>query len=297
VSSIDDEIVLRSSDGEVGVLPALGGALSHWRVRGTDVLRPRIAGSPDPTDSACFALAPFSNFVSDGILRFRNDRFALPPNHPKEPLFIHGDAWLGAWSVNRAAKHFAEIRYDHERSRGFPFRYSVSQSIRVDQARLAISLVLRNADHRSMPAGLGLHPYFSRSKGVRLRAAHAGLWLDGAVHRDARFLHDDPLGEVAIDDCFIEWTRSACLALPELRRRITISASAAAQALVVYSPLGADFICVEPVTHVNDGINCMADGVEATGVQVLEPGGSMQLDVDLQIDHLNEGAEQERIHR
>jgi aldose 1-epimerase len=242
-------------------------------------------------------LAPFSNFIRDGILRFRNDRFPLPPNHPKEPLFIHGDAWLGAWSVNRFAGNFAEIRYDHERIRGFPFRYSVSQSIRVDRARLAISLVLRNADHRSMPAGLGIHPYFCKSKGVRLKAPHAGLWLDGAVHRDARFLHDDPLGEVAIDDCFMEWSRSACLALPELRRQITISASTSAKAFVVYSPAGADFICLEPVTHVNDGINCMADGIESTGVQVLEPGDSMQLDVGFRIDHFTDGAEHKRIHR
>jgi len=290
VSGIDAEIVLTSSDGEVGVLPALGGALSHWRVRGEDVLRPRIDASPDPTDSACFVLAPFSNFISDGILRFRNDRFALPPNHPKEPLFIHGDAWLGAWSVNRFAGNFAEIRYDHERIRGFPFRYSVSQRIRIDHARLAMSLVLRNADHRSMPAGLGVHPYFCKSRGVRLRAPHAGLWLDGAVHRDARFLHDDPLGQVAIDDCFMKWNRSACLTLPELRRQITINASESARALVVYSPLRANFICVEPVTHVNDGINCMADGADATGVQVLEPGGSMQLDVEFRVDHLTDGA-------
>jgi aldose 1-epimerase len=284
VSRTDDEIVLSCDEDEVGVLPELGGALSHWRVQGADILRPRIPGSRDPTESACFVMAPFSNIVSDGILRFRGDSFALPPNHPQEPLPIHGDAWLHAWSVRRAGKNFTELCYDHEPEQGFPYRYSVSQSIRIDRARLAISLILGNVDHRAMPAGLGVHPYFCKSQDVRLSAPHVGLWRDGKIHRDDRFQRDDPLGETPLDDCFIGWNRSARLTLPEARRQIAIGASGLAQALVVYSPLGADFVCVEPVTHVNDGINCMADGFDATGVQVLEPGCSMQLDVDFRID-------------
>jgi aldose 1-epimerase len=283
----DAEILLTSDEDEVAVIPSLGGALGHWKVRGAAVLRPRTGGSRDPTDMACFVMAPFSNIISGGKLRFRNDVYSLPPNHPNEPLPTHGDAWLCAWNVSQTTRDQATICYHHDGLRGFPFRYRVVQGIRVGKASLSLSLLMQNTDHRSMPAGLGFHPYFCKSRNATLSAPHAGLWLGREIQPDTRFLRDDRLDECVIDDCFAGWRRTAYLTLPEEQRRIIVNASSTATALVVYSPLGADFICIEPVTHVNDGINCMADGVEATGVQVLEPGASMRLDVDLRVAALD----------
>jgi aldose 1-epimerase len=277
------ELVLNADDAQVSVLPASGGALGHWRLGNSDILRPRVAGSSDPTDFACFVMVPFSNIISGSKLRFRNEVFPLPLNHPKEPLPIHGDGWLREWSVTRATKSAAELHYDHDGAQGFPFRYGVTQSICIDGTTLSLSLQLENTDTCVIPAGLGFHPYFLRSRNARLTVGHAGLWSEDKIQPDKRFLQSDPLLDHAIDDCFAGWQRTACLTLPEHDRKILISASSSASALVVYAPRAANFICIEPVTHVNDGINALASGSELTGIQLLEPGRSMRLEVRFQV--------------
>ena len=45
---------------------------------------------------------------------------------------------------------------------------------------------------------------------------------------------------------------------------------------MIYVPPGQDYFCVEPVSHVNDGVNLAARGVEGTGVHVLAPGQSLR---------------------
>jgi aldose 1-epimerase len=282
------EITLRSADAEARILPAWGAALAHWRVDGADILRPRVAASCDPTDLACFVMAPFSNVIGGSTLRFRGAMYPIPVNHPKESLPIHGDAWLGAWRVGRVTEDAAVFHYDHEGLHGFPFRYRVTQRVKVRPTSLALSLRLKNTDRRAMPGGLGVHPYFLRSPDARLEAGHRGLWTGHRAQSDARFLREEALHDHAIDDCFTEWSRTACLTLPERKRRIRIKGSSSATALVVYAPRAADFICIELVTHVNDGINALAAGNEATGIRVLEPGESMRLDIEFQVSMLAE---------
>ncbi|MGA7823668.1 MAG: aldose 1-epimerase [Steroidobacteraceae bacterium] len=271
------ELVLRVGAAQLGIVPSLGSALNYWRLGALDILRPGSARSRDPAHSGCFALAPFSNVIESGGLHFRGDFFPLAPNHPAEPLPIHGDAWLASWYVDQVSDARAETRYAHDGKQGFPFAYFVRQQIELGRATLRIRLVLRNADTRPMPAGLGLHPYFRKLSGTRLQAQHRGRWTGSGATPDKRFLVPGELPEAGIDECFADWKGFAELTGLAGDARITIQSSPAATALVVYSPARSDFVCVEPVSNVNDGINAFARGVSDTGVRVLEPGMSMEL--------------------
>ncbi len=273
----EDELILRVGTAQLGIVPSLGSAVDHWRLGALDILRPGRTGSRDPLHLACFAMAPFSNVVDSGGARFRGDFFALAPNHPAEPLPIHGDAWLASWYVDHVSDVCAETHYAHDGKHGFPFAYLVRQQIQLDRALLRIRLVLRNTDTRPMPAGLGLHPYFRKDIGTRLQAQHHGRWTGRGVTADERFLLPGELPEAGIDDCFVGWTGLALLTGLTGGVQITIQSSEVARALVVYSPARSDFVCVEPVSNVNDGINAFARGVPDTGVRVLEPGMSMEL--------------------
>ncbi len=135
-----------------------------------------------------------------------------------------------------------------------------------------------------MPAGLGIHPYFFKSTGTRLRAIHRGRWTGNDVAADERFLLPGDLPEAGIDDCFVGWTGFAYLTELNEGMQISIQSSEVARALVVYSPAQSDFVCVEPVSNVNDGINAFARGVPDTGVRVLEPGMSMELTTMIQVE-------------
>ena len=53
---------------------------------------------------------------------------------------------------------------------------------------------------------------------------------------------------------------------------IGIAADRAAGFVVVYAPVGRDFVAVEPVTHMTDAFNRAARGETGTGTRILAAG-------------------------
>jgi aldose 1-epimerase len=284
VNSSKNSVQISSGTARVEILPALGATLSYWQIASLDILRPRRSGTVDPLESACFPLAPFSNIIGGGGLQFDGHFFPLAPNHLQEPLPIHGDAWLAAWSVIAVDASAVRTYYAHDGRDGFPFRYTVFQRVRLHPWSLAVSLALVNSDCKPFPAGLGLHPYFQKPTGTRLQLGHRGVWDGARIKTDTRFLSTQALPEAGIDDCFVGWNRSARLIWPNQGIQIRIVASSHAGSLVVFSPATADFVCIEPVSHVNDGINVMAAGSSGTGVRVLRPGQSLTLAIVIHVE-------------
>jgi aldose 1-epimerase len=52
--------------------------------------------------------------------------------------------------------------------------------------------------------------------------------------------------------------------------------------LIVYTPAGDDFFCVEPVSHMTDAINRMGSVAEH-GLRILMPGEELRGDVTFRI--------------
>jgi aldose 1-epimerase len=282
-----DPILIRSGGARAEILAAHGATLSYWRLGELDILRPRAPGTMDPLDSACFPLAPFCNVIGDGGFHFAGQFFPLVPNHPQEPLPIHGDAWLGVWSVGATDDSSVLTSYSHDAHQGFPFRYTVYQRVRISPRSLSISLKLVNSDSRLFPAGLGLHPYFLKPAGARLQAGHHGVRNGVDVYSDARFLNAQSLPTSGIDECFVGWSRQARLIRSNQGIQIRVAASSSAGSLVIFSPANADFVCIEPVSNVNDGFNAMAAGSSGTGVRILGPGGSLVLATVIHLESLD----------
>ncbi len=277
-------LLLRSGNAEVGVAPMHGCVLTHWKVQDLHLLRPCRTDGSDPLEAACFVMAPFSNVIEGCQFKYGEKSFSLSRNHPSEPLPIHGDAWLGQWTVDRISDRSIESHYAHDGRKGYPFRYRVRQTIELADRELLISLKLFNTDLRPMPAGLGIHPYFRKPPGTLLCMLHGGRWMGSAVVADLRFLSEEEIPKETIDDCFVGWAQFAVLRWPQAGVQLSIQSSASASALVVFSPANADFVCVEPVSHVNDGINAHASGIGGTGVQMLEPKGSLELETTIRVD-------------
>ena len=57
--------------------------------------------------------------------------------------------------------------------------------------------------------------------------------------------------------------------------RMTMTATGQLSFLVVYTPAGEDFFCVEPVSNCTDAFNLAAQGRADTGMRVLPPGETM----------------------
>jgi aldose 1-epimerase len=195
-----------------------------------------------------------------------------------------------------------------EKSRcNWPWRFGAVQRYELDGFTLRMDLEITNRSDEPMPAGAGWHPFFPRTLGVGaakgtqgacdqtpldeivVRAPVAGRYpargmlptgpavMDGMCERLARGEH---FSDLDLDDVFLlRREGEACFSVewPSSRVRLDVTGSPDLSHMVVYSGRGEDgkklpFVCVEPVTMVNDGFNLAARGWSGTGVRTVEPG-------------------------
>jgi aldose 1-epimerase len=273
---------LQRSGVELDLCPPIGGAITAFRWRGCDLLRPAgtacLSGS-DPLFASSFPLVPFSNRIAGARVAFQGRAYQLQRNLPPEPHAIHGHGWQSPWVIEQASADGAELTFKHAVS-GTPFDYRARQSFALREDGLEIGLELTNAGTGPMPAGIGQHPYFIRTDGVILRARLDHVWLSDErkipqqrVQLPAAwdFADGRRLAPLDLDHCFGGWDGHAELHWPEFDLTLVIEAGPIFRHLVIYVPPGQDFFCIEPVSHVNDGFNMLERGVESTGVHVLAP--------------------------
>ncbi len=153
-----DRLDLRHGPHRVLVAPAAGGRVLRWT---TDLPEgPRDWLAPIDSDGwpahawpkgGLFPLAPFSNRVRDARLRWRSGILALEalPGHPHA---LHGQAQAMAWTVRESGIDHAELTLDHPAGvGGWPWRWRLRQTVRLDSAGLRIRLSLRNRGELERP--------------------------------------------------------------------------------------------------------------------------------------------------
>lgn len=271
---------------EVDLCPGIGGAITGFRHRGLDLMRPASAAfleTGNPGEASCFPLVPFSNRIADASFRFRGEAYTLPRNFPPEPHAIHGQGWQHSWTVADAAARRAELTFRHVVP-GTPLDYRARQILELHDHGLEVTIDLTNVGAQPMPAGIGLHPYFARTARGTLTATLDHVWLADErkipsermplpAHWDfSKALRVDAL---ALDNCFGGWDGRAAIRWPETALTLGIEATPGLGHLVIYIPPDRDFFCVEPVSNANDGFNLMARGVHGTGVRVLDPAETL----------------------
>jgi aldose 1-epimerase len=127
---------------------------------------------------------------------------------------------------------------------------------------------------------MGHHPYYPRTAQTRVYADVAAMW-----HADADVLptHLGPHPAVTalregmspdafdLDNNFANWSREATIAWPDEHRRLTMTADAPFDHMVIFAPANDAQLCVEPVTNTTDCFNAVGMR-EHVGGCVLQPG-------------------------
>ena len=272
-------LALRTGRLAVELAPAAGGSVARFTCDDINVLRPMTAdaiASGKGNNAALYPLVPYSNRIRDGRLVFEGESFQLARNWPGVGHPMHGDGWAHAWDVVEATGRSAEIVYRHERAGeqgGWPFRYRAHQSYRLDEDRLSIRIALENLEDRAVPAGIGLHPFFARDPDTELRLRTQAVWTADAetlpveripVPPDWDFASGRRPDSVALDNCFDDWDGRATIVWPARRLRLDLEASIPFRHLVIYTPPGQSFFCVEPVSHANGQVGLAALGPGST---------------------------------
>lgn len=287
-------ITLRAGRAAVGIAPSIGGSIAHfhWIDGGQrhDWLRPAEASdlaARTPDRMACFPLVPFSNRIRDGRFSFGGRAIALPLNQWPQPHAEHGHGWQAAWSVAARKDDSATLEYNHAEG-AWPYPYRARQEIAVTDDELKLTLSIENRGHETMPAGLGFHPYFPRTGRCTLAASVDAMWATDAevmptvlTGADPRLGHGNglPVSAAVLDNAFTGWQRQATIVWPERGARLSLDADPPLGFLVVYTPSGEDYFCVEPVTHCTDAFNLAAQGRGDTGMLTLQPGASLSATV------------------
>jgi len=281
-------IELRAASAVLGVSPVAGGSITRYasdlagvtrewmRPALADAIRTRSAGS-----TSSFPLVPFSNRIRNATFRFRGRVVELGQNFPPGPHAIHGHAWREAWTVLAQSDATLTLEYRHT-SGGWPWPYRAEQSFDLMPDHLSVRFAVTNESSDPMPVGFGLHPYFVRTPQVRLRADVARMWRADANEMPVELVTPPPqlsLGGTGLnpdttplDNNFIRFGGRATIDWPEWNARLEMTADPIYACVVVYTPPGRDFFCVEPVTNCIDGFNLAEMGRADTGVIVLAAG-------------------------
>lgn len=282
----DGIITLRHGQSGLSICPAAGGSITrYWQEsdgRVFEWLRPASPDSiaaRDPLGMGSFPLVPFSNRIRDGRFSFDGRDVALPLNFLPEKHTIHGQGWQSAWSVIDVEEDTATIAHAHAPG-AWPWRYSAEQTFTLGDAGLSLLMTVTNHGDTAMPAGLGPHPYFVRTPSARISAAVDRMWVSDDEVMPTELVAPaagrDPnsgivASAVAMDNTFTGWEHRVEIAWPEWNARLVMEAPPPLNYLVVFTPPGEDFFCVEPVSNMTDAFNLAAAGRDDTGITILDP--------------------------
>jgi aldose 1-epimerase len=269
---------LRAGRLAVELAPQAGGSIARFRCDDVDLMRPMTAeamASGRGNDSACYPLLPFSNRIANGRLVFEGEEHTLEPNWPGVRHPMHGEGWARAWDVAHHDGRAAELVHEHDGSKGWPFRYRAQLSFRLDEVGLGVTMAIENLERRAAPAGMGLHPFFTRDADSELNFRAAAVWLGDeevlptkrvAVPAEWDYSRSRKV-EPGLDNCFEDWDGRASITWPGCGLRLELEASAPFRHAVVYIPADRPYFCVEPVSHVNGKVaeSRLAPGARLAG--------------------------------
>jgi aldose 1-epimerase len=283
-------VTLRHGDSEVALAPEIGGSILSWTDRGTPILRPPLPNSLDLSlvrSLGGYPLVPFSNRIARGEFIFDGAHYELPPMSGGNAL--HGVGWKRAWTVARATANSAMLRLDHAPDELWPFAFLAEQDFAIGNSGLSWRMRLTNLHSGPAPAGIGFHPYLPRGDGVTLHFHADGVWFNGPDsipfrHGPVPFEWNHSagrrVGSTILDNCFTGWRGPAVLEYAT--HRVSIAADPVFRFCVAFTPEDKDFFAVEPVSHMNDGVNRMGGDTDH-GVAVLQQGETLSGEMRMQV--------------
>jgi aldose 1-epimerase len=281
-------VTLRHGGYTLVLAPHFGARIAAFRHDDRDILRAASAealAQPKVYEFCGFPLMPYSGPIFGGGFSLDGTWYPLDRTVAEEPTATHGEGWIRPWQVDDRADDFAILTLEHAPQPGtFPFAWMGRMRFALDANGLTVAMSLACRDYRTMPAGIGFHPYFPKPPGTRLKFLASGVWPPDAPEAVDRgcgplepgldFRDGADASRIVLDRCFEGWDGSAEVIWPDERRAV-MTADGALTRLQIYDAWDYPYLCVEPVSNANDGFNRMARNVRQHGVALLEPGQTL----------------------
>jgi aldose 1-epimerase len=183
-------------------------------------------------------------------------------------------------------EQYALLAYEHRPDAAWPFAFDSSQTFRMTERSLEMTLSLTNQSREPAPAGVGWHPFFVKRPHSRARFQATGRWEMGAdklpTRRVAAEGVDADCAWLDVDHCYDGWSGVAELRDDLLQVRLSSNLTR----LVVFTNATRDNIAIEPVSHVNNAVSLVHAGGDAAelGLAVLQPGESISAQMTIEVE-------------
>jgi aldose 1-epimerase len=283
-----DTLKLHHGPLSLELAPFAGGSIAAFRLerddRFIDLMRPadeQALQSDNATGFSCFPMVPYSNRIEHGKFEFGDKRIQLQLNMMPHPHSIHGHGFQNPWQIIEYTHSSAAMVYEHSGGEsGWPWVYRAEQHFTLTDDSLVTSLSIKNCSQEPMPAGLGMHPYFPKTDDVQLDIGLNKVWMPdntgvpqtlADIPEQWQLTNHRKLHNLVLDYCFTDWNGNARIVWPEHNIGLTLSHTGLFKHMVIYIPEKQNYFCIEPVSHITNAFNLANQGIENTGLRVLDP--------------------------
>jgi aldose 1-epimerase len=278
---VNDMLVLENDAILLEVVPEIGGSISKFYFKHGDtflpVLRPAI-GHESPLEMSLFPLVPYCNRISGNQFVVNGNTINLKPNFGNEPHACHGDGWISAWEVIHKTQTGVQLGLTIAEA-GKPYKYESVLEYQLLNNSLVIRLSIKNLADITMPFGAGIHPYFPRENSL-VQFDAKNVVLEGPEHlptetitlpQELSFSSYKKIPSVWRNLCYTDWAGVATV----VRDKLKTSLESDSKFVMVFTPPGEDYFCIEPMSHNIGAFNKGELGIEE-GVIILRPGEFMR---------------------
>ncbi len=282
---------------EFVVAPAYGSNLCRFSVNGSNIIDfdAKLLENKDYTGTP--VLYPTPNRVRNAMFAYGGRLY----NQIKdgEPVFEHGLVHSSPWNCGEViisdtqAQLATWIDFDESSIlfEAFPFKHRLQLEYRLSQESLGICYTIVNHDSVDIPFGFGLHPYFSKLSGdrdtfIRLPAGSvmdytSDLLPTGRLIAVAGTVYDlrKPvnIGSLDMDHVFTDILPGEFAEIEYRTRgiKVLVQASEDFSHMVLYSPRGMKYFCLENQTCSSDAHNLYDRGFKKqSGLKFVPAGDS-----------------------
>lgn len=255
-----EPLIIQAGAYAAGIVPELGGSIAWLRHDGRDLLRPLsepVEAGVGAQDTAMFPMLPFCNRIAGSRLAWRGEIFEVAPNVAGEDRALHGYGWIRPWTIDVQSENQVDLVL---RDVTLPFDFAARETFSLSEAGLRATLAVTNCGKKSLPFGIGFHPWFTRARGVVWQFKASGYWLAGndalpsdrislppeLDHCDGRAL---PAGWR--NNCYDGWDGRLRIDYPTQKLAVDICADPIFGHLMVYADPERDSFCLEPQSHLS----------------------------------------------
>jgi aldose 1-epimerase len=245
-------------------------------------------------------MLPYSNRIENGKFTFEGKEYTLRNG---ENNAIHGDTRTRQWCVEDQTETYirCEFRSDAHDDFNWPWQIEARGEYEIMGNVFSQRVWLWNRSDSRMPAGLGYHPYFSRSltkpgEPALVQMNVFGVYPDANDNRIPSGPAQPPIPEIdfstekaiptdyGYDFCANGYDGGGTIRWPESGVKLTFKCSPEMTHLVEYNPLQYPYFAVEPVANATNGVNLLANGDPTSGIVVLEPGECLEARFDIVVE-------------